>query len=55
MKFKFECQCKDNSETTVTVKFDCESIDDVVDNMILFLRGAGFHPGTILDRLGEMK
>ena len=55
MKFKFECQCNDKSKTVLSVEFECESIDDVIDNIILFLRGAGFHTETIRERLGDMQ
>lgn len=38
---------------SVEVKFEAEAIEQVIENVELFLRGAGFHPATVKDYIND--
>ena len=52
MDYKFSVDSKD-PEYSVIMNFKAETINEVVENFELFLRGVGFHPDCIKEELGR--
>lgn len=50
MKYTFKCEL-DDPPFSVEMKCEHDYIGDVVENFELFLRGVGFHQGSINDYL----
>lgn len=56
MRYTFTVYQEDSDiteEFNLEVNFQAETIDQVVANFELFLRGAGFHPENIKEELGR--
>jgi hypothetical protein len=47
MKFKLTCENENPKDFEIAVNFEAEHIGDVVQNIVLFLRGVGFGDSTI--------
>lgn len=48
MNYKLYCTNQEK-DFEIECKFEAENFDHVMENVVLFLRGVGFHPNTIND------